>query len=88
VELLGRRTGAVREQPTTVPGMTAADEPPVVEATLAQLTGRARALGAKGRAAHPWHHLSAGSREVDTVCGHYAVSRFPVSPYLLKRSTS
>jgi hypothetical protein len=37
-------TGPVRKQPLTVPGMMAAGGPPVVEATLGQLTERARAL--------------------------------------------
>jgi hypothetical protein len=48
VEPLGERIRLVREQLPTVPGMTAAGESLVVEATLAQLTERARALVACG----------------------------------------
>jgi pantothenate kinase len=43
-----REPRLVREQPPTVPGMTGAGGPPVVEATLTQLTERARALVASG----------------------------------------
>lgn len=48
MEPLGGRPGHQRERLLTVLGMSAASDPPVVEATTAQLTERARALVASG----------------------------------------